>query len=95
VWADFYEETKIPAAVRVGDTLRLSGHTGETPDGAFPAEAESQIRQVFSNVAVTLAEAGASWSDVIEINSFHVGLLNQAEAVLRIAAEFLEEPYPV
>ncbi len=63
-------------------------------DGAFSAEAQSQIRQVFRNVALTLAEAGASWCEVVEINSFHVRLASQAEAVLRIAAEFLQDPYP-
>lgn len=94
VWAEFYEQTRIPAAVRVEDVLRVSGHTGETADGVFSADPETQIRQAFSNIALTLAEAGASWSDVDEMNSYHVGLLNQAEALLRIAAEFLEDPYP-
>ena len=93
-WADFYEETHIPAAVRVGDTLRVTGHTGETADGVFSVEAEEQIRQVFRNITLTLAEAEANWSDVVEINSYHVGLLNQAEALLNVAAEFLEDPYP-
>ena len=80
--------------MRVGDTLRLTGHTGETPDGVFSLDFEVQIRQTFRNIALTLAEAGATWSDVVEINSYHVGLLNQAEATLRIAGEFLEDPYP-
>lgn len=93
-WLDFYQETRIPAALRVGSTLRLSGHTGETADGSFSADAESQIRQAFCNVGLTLAEAGAGWSDVVEINSYHVGLIGQAESVLRIATEFLEDPYP-
>jgi enamine deaminase RidA (YjgF/YER057c/UK114 family) len=94
VWADFYEQTRIPAAVRVGDMLRLTGHTGETADGVFSIDAETQIRQTFRNVSITLEEAGANWSDVVEINSYHVGLLHQAEATLSIAAEFLEDPYP-
>ncbi len=94
VWADFYEQTRIPAAVRVGDTLRLTGHTGETADGAFSADAETQIRQTFLNVSITLEEAGANWSDVVEMNSYHVGLLRQAEATLSIAADFLEDRYP-
>jgi enamine deaminase RidA (YjgF/YER057c/UK114 family) len=93
-WADFYEETHIPAAVRVGDTLRVTGHTGETENGEFPGDVEAQIRQVFRNISLTLNEAGASWSDVVEINSYHVGLLNQADALLKVAAEFLEDPYP-
>jgi enamine deaminase RidA (YjgF/YER057c/UK114 family) len=94
VWADFYKETHIPAGVKVGDTLRLTGHTGETADGVFSPDHEIQIRQVFRNIALTLAEAGATWSNVVEINSYHVGLLHQAEAVLQVAAEFLEDPYP-
>jgi enamine deaminase RidA (YjgF/YER057c/UK114 family) len=93
-WADFYEETHIPAAVRVGDALRLTGHTGENADGVFSAELEEQIRQTFRNIALTLAEAGADWSDVLEINSYHLGLSSQAEPIVRIAAEFLEDPYP-
>jgi enamine deaminase RidA (YjgF/YER057c/UK114 family) len=94
VWKDFYEQTHIPAALRIGDTLRVTGHTGESADGAFSTDAESQIRQTFRNIAMTLAEGGANWSDVVEINSYHVGLLNQAEATLSVAAEFLDEPYP-
>lgn len=94
VWAAFYEQTHIPAALRVGDTLRITGHTGESADGSFSTDAEPQIRQVFRNIAITLGEAGASWSDVVEINSYHVGLLNQAEATLSIAGEFLDDPYP-
>jgi enamine deaminase RidA (YjgF/YER057c/UK114 family) len=94
VWADFYEETHIPAGVLVGDTLRVTGHTGETADGVFPDGAEEQIRQTFRNLALTLHEAGATWEDVVELHSFHVGYSDQAEAVLAVAAEFLEDPYP-
>ena len=94
MWADFYEQTRIPAALRVGDTLRVTGHTGETADGVFSTAKEVQIRQVFRNISLTLAEGGAEWSDVVEINSYHVGLLDQSEALLRVAREFLHDPYP-
>jgi enamine deaminase RidA (YjgF/YER057c/UK114 family) len=94
VWADFYQETHIPAAVRVGNTLRLTGHTGETADGVFSADPLTQIRQTFTNIAITLAEVGATWADVVEINSYRVGLAEQAGLLLDVAAEFLEDPYP-
>jgi enamine deaminase RidA (YjgF/YER057c/UK114 family) len=94
VWADFYQETHIPAAVLVGDTLRVTGHTGETADGVFPDRVEEQIRQTFRNLALTLQEVGATWDDVVELHSFHVGYSDQAEAVLEVAAEFLDDPYP-
>ena len=94
IWADFYEETHIPAALRVGDTLRLTGHTGETAEGVFSTDSETQIRQVFRNIALTLAEVGASWSNVVEMNSYHIGLVEQSETLIRVAAEFLSDPYP-
>lgn len=93
-WADFYDSTHIPAAIRVGNQLRLTGHTGEGPDGTFSPIAEEQVRGTFRNIAVTLAEAGATWADVVEIRSFHVGYRAQSDAVLTVAAEFLEVPYP-
>ena len=93
-WANFYEETNIPAAVWAGDTLRVSSHAGETPDDLFPADPEEQLRGAFRNIASTLAEAGAGWSDVVEINSYHVGLRSHADFLLNVAAEFLKAPYP-
>ena len=93
-WTEFYEATCIPAAVRVHDTVRLTGHTGDGADGTFSADPEVQTRQTFRNIADTLAEVGASWSDVVEITSYRVGLQAQRDALLRVAAEFLADPYP-
>jgi enamine deaminase RidA (YjgF/YER057c/UK114 family) len=94
VWADFYEETHIPAAVRVGQTWRVTGHTGETADGEFSSDPEVQLDMTFQNLALTLAEGGCSWADVVELTSYHVGLRQQSEALLRIADRYLEDPYP-
>jgi enamine deaminase RidA (YjgF/YER057c/UK114 family) len=93
-WRAFYDATHIPAAVWTGNTLRLSGHTGEDVDGVFAVDVEEQIRGAFRNTASTLAEAGVRWSDVVELHSYHVGLGSQGAALLRIAAEFLQAPYP-
>jgi enamine deaminase RidA (YjgF/YER057c/UK114 family) len=93
-WNEFYEATGIPAAVRSGEVLRLTGHTGDRADGTFSNDPEAQTRQTFENVASTLSEAGMQWSDVVEITTYRVGLRAQAEVALRIAAEFLDPPYP-
>jgi enamine deaminase RidA (YjgF/YER057c/UK114 family) len=93
-WREFYAATGIPAAVRSGDVLRLTGHTGDRPDGTFAADPETQTRQAFQNVELTLSEAGLEWSDVVEVTTYRVGLRAQAEVALRVAAEFLEVPYP-
>jgi enamine deaminase RidA (YjgF/YER057c/UK114 family) len=94
VWTSFYEETRIPAAVKVGDTIHVTGHTGEAADGVFPDNPEGQIRGTFANIALTLAETGASWSDVVSLTTYHVGLRSQTDTILRVAADFLDVPYP-
>ena len=81
-------------AVRVGETVRLTGHTGTRPDGSFSADPAEQLRQTFANVADTLAAAGGTWADVEEITSFHVGLQGLGDLVLEVAGEFLSQPFP-
>ncbi len=93
-WSAFYAATGIPAAVRSGDVLRLTGHTGDRADGTFSNDPEAQTRQTFQNVALTLSAAGLQWSDVVEITTYRVGLRAQADVALRVAAEFLDAPYP-
>ena len=93
-WKPFYKETRIPAAVRAGDQLHLSGHTGEDPDGRFPAQVEAQVRGTFRNLAETLMAAGADWRQVVSMTSYHVGLRGQEGTLLRVAGEFLEAPLP-
>ncbi|HUB40749.1 MAG TPA: Rid family hydrolase [Streptosporangiaceae bacterium] len=93
-FAAFYEATHIPAARRVGNRLLVTGHTGENADGEFSDDVRIQLLQAFRNVEATLHEAGASWADVVALNSYHVRFQDQAEALLEVAAEFLTEPYP-
>jgi enamine deaminase RidA (YjgF/YER057c/UK114 family) len=93
-WRAFYEAAHIPAAVRAGDTIRVAGHTGEGPDGLFDVHQEAQLRHTFGNLAQTLATAGVTWADVVQLTSYHVGLRAQAESLLAVAAEFLVDPYP-
>ena len=95
MWRAFFEQSRIPAAVRVGSVIHVSGHTGESQDGMFPPDAEQQIRGTFRNIQLTLAEAGAGWPDVVELTSYHVGLREQfPEPAFKVASEFLLEPYP-
>jgi enamine deaminase RidA (YjgF/YER057c/UK114 family) len=53
-----------------------------------------QFRDAFSRVAETLAAAGASWADVVEMTTYHVGLQDHFDAFRRVRDEFVVEPYP-
>jgi enamine deaminase RidA (YjgF/YER057c/UK114 family) len=94
IWQEFFDETNVPAAIRHGDTLYVTGHTGEDDDLTFSPDAEHQIRRTFQNIAQTLAEAGTDWSDVVDIVSYHVGLRGQAAALTAVSKEFLAAPAP-
>jgi enamine deaminase RidA (YjgF/YER057c/UK114 family) len=94
VWREFYNQTHVPAAIKSGNLLRLTGHTGDAPDGTFSDDVRVQIRQTFQNIAVTLSEGGSNWESVVEINSYHVGLQDQADILLEVAGEFLIDPFP-
>lgn len=54
------------SAVRVGDTLYLSGAIGMAPDGKLPAGIEAQSRQAMDNVGGVLKRAGLGWTDVVK-----------------------------
>jgi enamine deaminase RidA (YjgF/YER057c/UK114 family) len=59
-------------AVRIGDRVEISGQGGWDDDLTLPDSLEEEIRRAFDNVERTLNTAGASWSDVIHVNSYHV-----------------------
>jgi enamine deaminase RidA (YjgF/YER057c/UK114 family) len=93
-WQPFFESTGVPAAIRVGDQVHVTGSTGDRPDGTFSEDAREQIRQAFENIGAALAEAGASWTNVVSMTTYHVSLRAQASIVLEVAAEFMDPPYP-
>ena len=89
-WRPFYDATGIPAAIRIGDQIHLSGHTGEDDaEGHFSPDLETQLRATFRNIAETLSECGSSWADVVSMTSYHVGLRRGEGVILRVAQEYL------
>lgn len=53
-------------AVRVGDTLYLSGEIGRKPDGTLPEGIEAQARQTMDNIGAKLKAQGLGWGDVVK-----------------------------
>lgn|SRR5690242_2137712 len=51
-------------AVRVDDTLYLSGQLGIAADGKLPAGIEAQTKQALDNVGAILKRAGLGYQDV-------------------------------
>jgi len=59
-------------AVRIGDRVETSGQGGWDDAFDFPESLEDEIVRAFDNVERTLATAGATWRDVIAVNSYHL-----------------------
>jgi len=60
-------------AVKIGDRVEISGQGGVDDNLQIPELLADEIAQAFRNVERTLATAGASWEDVVHVNSYHVG----------------------
>jgi enamine deaminase RidA (YjgF/YER057c/UK114 family) len=60
-------------AVKIGDRVETSGQGGVDEYLQIPESIANEIAQAFRNVERTLATAGASWEDVVHVNSYHVG----------------------
>lgn len=60
-------------AVKVGNRVEISGQGGWTDDLQFPDNLVDEIELAFKNVERVLAAAGATWENVIEVMSYHVG----------------------
>lgn len=60
-------------AVKIGNRVEISGQGGWGDDLEIPESIEEEIARAFRNVERTLATAGASWKDVVHVNSYHVG----------------------
>jgi enamine deaminase RidA (YjgF/YER057c/UK114 family) len=66
------ENMRYSQAVRIGDRVEISGQGGWSDEFEFPESLEDEIVRAFDNVERTLATAGASWADVVHVNSYHV-----------------------
>lgn len=60
-------------AVRIGGRVEISGQGGWDTNFTLPgAPLPDEIATAFDNVERTLAEAGATWRDVVTIDTYHV-----------------------
>jgi len=81
-------------AVKVGDTVYLSGQIGLDPASMQMVEGiENQIHRVFQNLQAVATAAGGSLADVVKLNVFLTDLGNFGR-VNEIMAQYFSEPYP-
>src|SRR5207253_1326931 len=77
-YKDFYHSQ----AVKIGNRVETAGQGGWSEAFAFPATLHAEILQAFENVGRVLQAAGTSWTDVVAIRSYHVGLNEEIDAFM-------------
>jgi len=82
-------------AVRVGDTVYLSGQIPLSPETMDLAQGdmEAQIRRVFENLREVAVAAGGGMADLVKLNVFLTDL-GDFPLVNKVMAEYFSEPYP-
>ena len=81
-------------AVKVGDTVYLSGQIGLDPASMQLVDGISaQIHRVFQNLQAVATAAGGTLGDVVKLNVFLIDLGHFAK-VNEIMAEYFTAPYP-
>ena len=66
-----YENIRYAPAVRVGNTLYISGQIGRDENMKLVEEKEAQFVQTFENMKKVLAAAGATFDDIVDVTSVH------------------------
>ncbi len=90
-----YEEHGYSAAIRSGDLVFVSGQVGSRSDGSPEPDFAAQVRLAFDNLQATLAAAGCSLDDIIDVTTFHTDPENQFATIMQVKqAIFPQPPYP-
>jgi enamine deaminase RidA (YjgF/YER057c/UK114 family) len=90
-----YDEYHYAPAVRVGDTVIVSGIPA-----ALGETYEAQVRWMFERLKLTLEAAGASMDDVVEITTYHreakdtAGFTAEFKRFLAVHQEYFPAGYP-
>jgi enamine deaminase RidA (YjgF/YER057c/UK114 family) len=76
-----------------GTTIWLAGQTASMDESGRVLDFEGQVRQLFSQFAKTLQEAGGKLSDIVTMTVFITDIRN-AEQFLRIRRETFGDNFP-
>jgi enamine deaminase RidA (YjgF/YER057c/UK114 family) len=89
---EWYRETRLSAAVQIGDLPSVAGCTGATAAEDGP---RAQMRRAYEDIGQVLDAAGASWDDVVSMTTYHVHFRRDIDAMTEIHREFVtKEPFP-
>ncbi|ATE61465.1 RidA family protein [Thauera sinica] len=88
-----YDKIHYAPAVRVGDTVYVSGQIGRDDDMKLVEGTEAQIVQAFENLKTVLEAAGAQMSDIVDLTTFHTDM-RDLQLFMKIKDRYLTRDFP-
>lgn len=89
-----YERFHFAPAFRVGNTIYVSGVIGRSADGSVPEDPATEFAAAFAQLGATLAQAGSSLADVVDLTTFHTDMPQTLGAFMRAKDAAVAAPYP-
>ncbi|ABD55997.1 RidA family protein [Jannaschia sp. CCS1] len=91
---NIYDTYHYAPGILVGDTLYCSGQVGRDADLNVVDGPEAQFTQAFENAGKVLAAAGASFDDVVELESWFAGSMDELKTFMAVKDRFFKHRYP-
>jgi len=91
-----YKDFRANHAVKVGNTIYVSGQLAWDKDGNVVGEGDSEAQavQAFENLKSILEEAGATLNDVVKLTVFYSEAADREQVIAVRKRYFTAEPYP-
>jgi enamine deaminase RidA (YjgF/YER057c/UK114 family) len=89
-----YDAYHFAPAIRVGDTIWVSGQVGLDASMRPGQGMAAQARLAFENLKTVLEAAGASLEDVVELTTFHLDLRGEMGDFTAAKDAFFRDRYP-
>jgi enamine deaminase RidA (YjgF/YER057c/UK114 family) len=88
-----YDKIHYAPAVRVGNTLYVSGQIGRDDNMQLVEGAEAQIVQAFENLKKVIDAAGAQMSDIVDLTTFHTDM-RDLQLFMKVKDRYLTKDFP-
>ena len=89
-----YDQWHFAPAVRVDETLYLSGLMGTEADSSVSEDPQRQFDRLFTRMEEVLAEAGCAIGDVVEMTSYHLNLAETFAVFSAVKDARMPAPHP-
>lgn len=94
-WQNIYEEYGFAPALKVGNTIYVSGMIVRLiGEGTYEERYANGIKATFEMLEKILAEGGATLDDIVDMTSFHTDLPRQMATILSVRKELMNKPHP-